>query len=70
MEIDHALRNREAEAEPAVFARDDAPALLEGVEDSRHQFRIDPDAVVGDLDHDLMGLVVAAWRYRAARLRA
>src|SRR5664279_5819712 len=69
MEIDHALGNRQSKPEPAVLARDDAPSLFERIEDFRDQGRFDPDAVVCDLDHNLMGLVVPCGQFEVSFLR-
>lgn len=59
MHVDHALRNGEAEPQPAIFRSDGAAPLLEGVEDPRLHVCFDPDAGVGEIDHDAMLSVVA-----------
>src|SRR6188768_1918549 len=58
MQIDHAFRNREAKTEPAKLAGHISSSLFKGVKNSRDQIRLNPDAAVLDLDHDVMVLVI------------
>src|SRR3977135_2924745 len=69
MQVDDALADRQAEAEPAVLARDGPAALLERVENPRDQFLLDADAGVPDLDDDLVRLGVTRGDFDAPAFR-
>src|SRR2546430_9210870 len=58
MQIDDALADRESEPEPSILARYRPAALFERVENLRHDFLLDTDAGVPDLNDDLLGLGV------------
>ena len=58
MQIDDPFGDGQSQAEAAKLARHRRTALFKGVEDPRLQFRRDTDAVIPNLDDDVMRRII------------